>query len=291
MDAWEASLPSYFAIENPDTSLDHIYPDIVKQRCANAGYYYAYRMLFHRSLSSTMPVFDLPENKLPAQFQMDYAKIAGYAAKLLRVVIAFTRCLGPAQRQVSFQQSFMVFEAAITLTIALLREGGSPEAMRQWQEERDGAICMLEAVKDKDNGDIVRQALQVLKMLQSCRPSSASTGTSGHARAGGTGSGVTTVGTEIASAPGTLTQALEASGPAGLSQWPGNESTFTWPRLEELTTGAAPSTLPPELFSSLDIPMDWFEESMNGTVSAFDLLHSVHNGTSNFPGDDLFRGL
>lgn len=277
-----------------DTSFDHLYPSLVKQRTATAVYYCAYRMLFHRSLSSTVPIMDLPESKLPAHLQVDYAKLAGLAINLLRTVNTFLHYVAtPPPRQTPLIQSFMVFEAAITLTIAILRESGHPEATELWRVERDAALRILEDARERDNGDIVRQAVQVLRMLQNCKPIGAGGRMDTDTDEAPPQDRVSTIdaGSSRQPAGSVPAQAYEPAAPprTGMSE---DDVLSGWPLFDDSPAAMGTSTLPPDVFSSLDIPMNWLEDSVSGTVTAFDLLHSMSNasGGGGMSLSDLLNG-
>ncbi|THH05374.1 hypothetical protein EW145_g4841 [Phellinidium pouzarii] len=232
MYAWEATLPTYLALRHPDTTFDHAYPYLQTQRsltCIPSG---------------TTQTSEMPSTK-PRNCVWDCNKLTGLAISLLHAQKAFLATLR-WQRQVSLSLTFLVFEAAITLTISLLREADNRQA-EEWRKERDAAIELLEVVQGRDHGDIVRQATLVLRVLQDSKPGK----------------------TESAR------KAAEVAVPNVPAPHAAEGDSLSWPSLDSMTIATAASTLPGEVFESLDLPLDWMMDGLNGTVTAFDLLHSL----------------
>lgn len=173
MSDWERKIPAYFSMKGtPDTSSDHLYPKLVLQRTMLKGFYLSCCMLFHRSLPCALPSAISPTaTKRPSTAKLptwDYDKIAHFAISVLRTEQELLRAMW-WQRQVCFTVNFLAFEAAITLSIVLLRDTANP-ASGTWQREQGFAIDMFQSLRARDFGDIVPQALKVLCMLQETKP-------------------------------------------------------------------------------------------------------------------------
>lgn len=73
------------------------------------------------------------------------------------------------RRQPSFSITFLVFEAAVTISMALLRNSSHPRA-DEWREEVRSALALLNSIRPRDAGDLVQQAALVLNVLQDASP-------------------------------------------------------------------------------------------------------------------------
>lgn len=283
MAEWQAKLPPYFAVqEAPDTSSDHLYPKLLLQRTMLKGFYLSCCMLFHRSLpcalpsaastsptSPTSPVQSSPLSNLPV---WDYDKIAHYAISLLHTQRALLRAMW-WQRQVCFSANFLMFEAAITLSIVLLRDGANPDA-GAWQRERGVAIEMFQGLRARDFGDIVPQAIKVLSMLQETKPrvSASQSPSPGMEEAmlplhqGLKGEMASFVGAGAGAAQAFLQQAQASGLPADMlnSFWP--------EQLEMPTSGGGLPIDPLQLAQVNDVNFAWAPEGMSAQVSSYDLL-------------------
>lgn len=140
---------------------------------------------------------------------------------------------------------FLIFDAGVTLSIALLRDAGNPK-VAEWRYERDSAISMLERLEERDCGDVVRQAILVLRVLQDSKPSQ------GNADAG-------------------PVENLDFSGLSDLFMPTNSVSGLVVPGIDRVTlpTDAAHDS---EVF---DNSFEKMSASLGGSVSAFDLLFSL----------------
>ncbi|KAH8119222.1 hypothetical protein DFH11DRAFT_1563632, partial [Phellopilus nigrolimitatus] len=284
MKKWEASLPKFLAFLQPDTSLDHVYPDLPLHRNELANFYFTFCMLFHRSLPCAQEIRSTGVNdgvdvnsaranpasastlKATGSACWDFEKLTSLAISILhnrQKVIERLR----EQRQIGFSTTLFIFEAGITLSIALLRDPHNPRA-KEWAAERDLAINMLESLKDRDNGVIVQQAILVLRVLQDSK-----------FRGVGAGTDYLSTGNSVTSGSGVQTAPFGCDPPVSVSCL-NTGSGLTWPALDNQHFSASmfQSTLPTDVLQSLDFPMEWLEDSLNGSLSvtAFDLLHNVN---------------
>ncbi|OCB88722.1 hypothetical protein A7U60_g4103 [Sanghuangporus baumii] len=161
---WEASLPSYFALHDPDTSLDHAYPRLRLHRYLVAGHYYFCRMLFHRSLLCIKLLTGSSDEMVYKHHQWDFGNLSHYAIDLLHTQRSLITKMEP-QRQICFMTSYFIFEAAVTLSIAMCRDPGHAD-VAEWRKERDEAIESLQSLLDMDNSELTQQAIVTLRILQ-----------------------------------------------------------------------------------------------------------------------------
>ena len=99
-------------------------------------------MLFHRSLPCIKLITGSSEEMIYKNHRWDFDNLARYAIDLLHAQRCFIRIMHP-QRQLCFTASYFVFEAAVTLSIALCRDPSNP-GVREWRKERDAAIDLLQ---------------------------------------------------------------------------------------------------------------------------------------------------
>ncbi|THH05371.1 hypothetical protein EW145_g4842 [Phellinidium pouzarii] len=257
MSQWQASLPAYFRVCQPaDTSLDHAYLKLLVQRTMLRGFYLACCMLFHRSLPCAQPLPSQSNNSSiqPKGRAWDYDKIATYAVSLLRTQRTLLTSMW-WQRQICFSANFLMFEAAITLSIVLLRDSGNVNA-EEWRRERAEAIDMFESVRGRDFGDIVPQAVQVLRMLQNTKSKTSPPSDSMYTE--------------------TKTEAVLQSQDYVASSLPSTSIEMLgnfWPQQLEMPAMIPMNTSDP--LQSFDGSASWMTDGMNAQVTAFDLLHSL----------------
>ncbi|KAL5523626.1 hypothetical protein ACEPAG_7799 [Sanghuangporus baumii] len=175
---WEASLPSYLALHDPDTSLDHAYPRLRLHRCLVAGHYYFCRMLFHRSLLCIKLLTGSPDEMVYKYHQWDSRSLSQYAIDLLHAQRSLITIMEP-QRQICFMTSYFIFEAAVTLSIVMCRDPGHTD-VAEWRKERDEAIELLHTLLDMDNSELTQQAIVTLRILQDRKSRSTSVGDSNY---------------------------------------------------------------------------------------------------------------
>ena len=155
--------------------------------------------------------------------------------------------------QPHFSNNFLLFEGAVTLCIALIRDLSNPHA-QVWRDEVKGAIELLEGIRDRDKGDITQQALLVLGVLKETDAKFVA-GVSGRA---------------TSDPPSGLSSASSAS------EWvPG-----PGPLLENTGSGVFPSAMsmqygPSPVSTVLAAPFGWMSDGLGGTVSSYELLHSL----------------
>ncbi|KAH8119221.1 hypothetical protein DFH11DRAFT_1739996 [Phellopilus nigrolimitatus] len=131
MAEWEASVPSYLSFSQlPDTSFDYVYPKLGLLRLMLHGF------------SETCPLLR--------------------SQRTLLLKMWWTR-------QICFSVNLPIFEAAVMLSIVLLRAPGHPCA-QDWWTEREAAIELFESIKGRDFGDIGPQAIKILRILQASTP-------------------------------------------------------------------------------------------------------------------------
>ncbi|KAL5524803.1 hypothetical protein ACEPAF_9949 [Sanghuangporus sanghuang] len=169
MGEWLASLPPYYKLDQPpDVSFNSIYPKLYLQRMTINSYYSCSCLLYHRALAYTKPSQNASSNGFSAaaqsQHAWDQSQLAYYAIRVLhaqtdQVVHQFW------ERQVPFDISMYMFEAAVTLGVTILRYAHHPRA-EEWQRELVRTIQLLETLRERDYGKIVVQAIQVLRVLQ-----------------------------------------------------------------------------------------------------------------------------
>lgn len=167
---WRKNLPDCFALRNPDTTRDHIYPDVPIQRCMLSIYYLSSAVLFRRTLLSTRPSLacrhkpsDDEDGTSLVLKQMSTPRVATSLLVNLRELRALL--LMKPRRQTCFVSTFFIFEAAVTLVIAERRDEQNPQAI-EWRNRVQDSVNMLEELRAEDNGDIVIQSLQALRALQ-----------------------------------------------------------------------------------------------------------------------------
>lgn len=166
--SWEASLPTYFALRDPDTSFDNAYPRLPLQRCLLACYHYFCRMLFQRTLPCLKRLGEDSDERI-FKNGWDFNRLTTVAISLLGAERSFLQMLEP-QNQVFFTSTYFIFEAAVTLSIAMSRNPGNPK-VNEWRKERDGAINLLQSILSMDNSELTQQSIVVLRILQDRRPS------------------------------------------------------------------------------------------------------------------------
>jgi len=156
----------------------------------------------------------------------------------------------------------------VTLSIALRREPTSLFA-EEWQKERQSAIKILESIKDRDTGDIVQQAILVLRVLQGSRSPQELT-------------------SDALDTASISRQQLDLFGhmeyntlhipPPASSSTASTMPIWSTP-FEHSVAGitasdsAPTSTLPNDMLRSLSMSMEWAPDS--GTINSFDLLHGL----------------
>lgn len=239
MESWETSLPSYFSCRNLEAPSDTVYPKISLQRGLLSVYYFACCMLFHRSLPCIYSEEIIDTSRL-----WNLEKITEAAINLLHAEQKFLANVWWL-RQICHMIPFLIFDAGVTLSIALLRDAGNPK-VAEWRYERDSAISMLERLEERDCGDVVRQAILVLRVLQDSKPSQ------GNADAG-------------------PVENLDFSGLSDLFMPTNSVSGLVVPGIDRVTlpTDAAHDS---EVF---DNSFEKMSASLGGSVSAFDLLFSL----------------
>lgn len=152
----------------------------------------------------------------------------------------------------------------MTLSIALRREPTSSFA-EEWQKERQSAIELLESIKDRDTGDIVQQALLVLRVLQVSRSPQAL----------------------ISDPPDTASISRQQSDTLGHMEFstlhipppPPSSGATTIPiwstpfesSVAGLTESAPTSAMPNDMLRTVCLGVEWAPDS--GTMNSFDLLH------------------
>lgn len=154
----------------------------------------------------------------------------------------------------------------MTLSIALRREPTSLFA-EEWQKERQSAVELLESIKDRDTGDIVQQAILVLRVLQgSSSPQaliSVPLDTASNSRQQIDMFGQMEYSTLHIPPP------ASSSGASTMSIW----STPFENSVAGLTESAPNSALPNDMLRALSMSMEWAPDS--GTINSFDLLHGL----------------
>ena len=252
--------------------MDDIYPNLPLQRCNLASVYYACTMLFHRSLpyAQPAPLQQLPQMALTGlQYDLDCRKLASLASELLRVqrtMLDHTNRSG--RRQPHFLQTFLIFEAAVTLSIALRREPTSLYA-EEWQKERQSAVDMLESMKDRDAGDIVRQGILVLRVLQGSKQPQGQSGLPSDTVA------MLRQQIDMVRPMDFTMQNVPSLAPASSSS---SMAMPVWHTSLDSCLSGIPcqgsiSMLPNEMLQSLQLGMEWTADGVNGTVNSFNLLH------------------
>lgn len=226
-------------------SYDHIYPALALQRCNIGIIYYACCMIFYRSMPHAQSTSLHISQVSAGSYNTDYNKLASFAINLLhaqRLVKSVAHQW--KHRQPYFANTYLVFEAAVTLCIALHRDPNNPYA-EEWRDESKEAIKMLESERENDSGDIVRQAILVLQVLQDCKLAGADSFKS-------------------------VEFPIPAAGPSST-----DISVPLWTQSLDPVFPTATSTHSSDSFQSIQAPLDWMADSINGTVTAFDLLHSL----------------
>lgn len=166
MSTWEACVPPYLAVKNTDYFYDKAYPFLPIQRGMLHVYYYACCMLFYRSL----PCAQITSKTKPEDTckRWDLEKLTSNAISLLNLQkehVSFkTLC-----RQVCYSFSHLTFEGAVTLSICILRDP-SNDAVEEWCRIRDESIEILQSVSARDHGNLVKQSVLLLRVLQDQRP-------------------------------------------------------------------------------------------------------------------------
>ena len=240
--------------------MDTIYPHLQLQRYSLAIYYYACRMILHRSLAHGQLPNAMNAATCGATFDSEAnpsrSKCIDLARDLLRAQRSMHACLGnqPATHQPYFSNNFLLFEGAVTLAMAIIKDPESQQ-VKVWRDEVDSAVVLLEGICDWDKGDITRQALLVLRVLRERnvvgQPQPVVT--SGIPVSGGT------------SSPGT---GVSANLNTGAGQWGGgmdDPGTFTGGVNMQFAN----------LSNTLQAPLEWMSDELGGAVSSFELLHSL----------------
>ena len=125
-------------------------------------------MLFHRSLPCIKLLTGTSDEMVYKYPQWDFGSISQCAMDLMQAQKSFISIM-EAQRQIYFITSYFIFEAAVTLSIAICRDASSPDSVK-WRKERDGAIDILQSLLDMDNSEMTQQAIITLRILQDRRP-------------------------------------------------------------------------------------------------------------------------
>ncbi|KAI5123647.1 hypothetical protein M0805_001680 [Coniferiporia weirii] len=259
---WRDTVPKYFSVSQSqpaECTLDRVYPKLLVQRTMLRGFYLACCMLFHRSLPCAQPPpspSDSDTSVQPKSRAWDYNKIATYAVSLLHTQRALLANMW-WQRQICFSANFLMFEAAITLSIVLLRDSGNARA-KEWQRERGEAIDMFESVRSRDFGDIVPQAVQVLRMLQHTKPK---TRPSPDREAAPSKAGVAFQLQDF-NVPSLPTVSIDMLG-------------NFWPQQLEMPLTAAVPLNSSDMLQTFDGPPEWMGSGTSTQVTAFDLLQSL----------------
>lgn len=245
---WEKSLPPYFACRLPDTTLDAVYPQLQLQRYNLAIYYYACRMILHRYLSHMQPSHTIGppgcETAFDSESNPSRSKCIALAVDLLRTQRSMHPCLrNRTYIQPYFANNFLLFEGAVTLCLALLRDLSNPHAP-VWRDEINVAIELLEGLREIDKGDIAQQALLVLGVLKE------------------TDAKITGNGRAPSDPPSSISTSSNGS------EWvPLFDSSAPFP--------AATNVQYANVSNALSVPFGWVSDGLGGTVSSFELLHSL----------------
>lgn len=153
--AWKNTLPSYFRLDNPDTSLDSLpaYPYLSWHRLyLHAGYHFA-RVTLHRSYLLRPSITD----------RFRYSRIAclNSACADLKLKLGF-RHLTMATRLKSNIAAHQLFNSALILGIIVVRDPYAPNA--------DGILEDLQAYCDKLNADswVNEAGLAEVRVVELC---------------------------------------------------------------------------------------------------------------------------
>jgi hypothetical protein len=184
-----------------------------------------------------------------------------------------------------FSSTFLLFEGAVTLCIALCREPTSPH-VQVWRDEVKAAMELLEGIRETDKGDITQQALLALGML---RETDAKTSLGVVTPAPGLGLGVGTgIGVGVG---GNVIGRASSDPPSGASSASGvSIGTGEWMQGLGLgfgmpgdTTGQGQFTnqfnmqyVPANAGNNASAaPLDWMSEGLGSSLSSYELLHSL----------------
>ncbi|EJC98978.1 uncharacterized protein FOMMEDRAFT_148940 [Fomitiporia mediterranea MF3/22] len=160
MGEWLANLPSFYKLDQtPNVSYDHIYPKLYLQRMTLRSYYTCSCLFYHRALA-----YSRPAHQDAMGYGWDQSQLAQYAISVLHSQghLLMNQWW---ERQVPFDISMYMFEASVTLGVTLLRDLYHPDA-NEWRRELASAIEIFENLRERDFGQIVPQAIRVLRVLQ-----------------------------------------------------------------------------------------------------------------------------
>ena len=159
---WRQNLPPFFQFNDFDTTYDHIYPNILLQRCMLAVYYLSMRLMFRRARLLSRSKVGQEERR-----KTKFSQVATLAIELLEWLKLYRGQLtAKRRRQTCFLSTFFVLEAAVTLIIARNFDAKNPSAT-EWENLVEESIVSLEKRQGEDNGTIVQQSVQALRALRS----------------------------------------------------------------------------------------------------------------------------
>ena len=184
-----------------------------------------------------------PDETTFIRHQWDYDKLTAHAVDLLnsqRNLLTIVE----RKRQICYMLTYFIFEAAVTLSIAICRDSTNTK-IDEWRKERDAAIEILESVQGMDNSDLTQQDILVLRIIQGKRPAT----------------------TTHLSTPNTKDFDTEDLFTAS------SVSSTAWPLLEP-QSALAPSLFPMDAFQPADYSGSTQDDIQN-RLSAFDFLFST----------------
>ena len=120
-------------------------------------------MLFLRS-AATRPSQDDSQNGYDSEMTDHYETLAFHATHVLHTIRELLDCMW-WQRQLTFVIHFLMFEAAVTICIVLMRDATNSKA-ELWLQELASAITVFENVQGRDFGQVITQGVKALKTLQ-----------------------------------------------------------------------------------------------------------------------------